>query len=65
MDDGFRGPLIVLEVLALAVILAFVDDTRVRVALGLLIALLLARGALTAGREPTGAGAPITSSATG
>ncbi|UCC73354.1 MAG: hypothetical protein JSV86_01965 [Gemmatimonadota bacterium] len=58
MDDSLRGPLIVLEVIALGVVLALVDDTLARVALGLLIALLLARGAITAGRVTEGDGPP-------
>jgi hypothetical protein len=58
MDDSLRGPLIVLEVVALGVVLALVDDTLVRVVIGLVIALLLARSALTAGREPSAEGPP-------
>lgn len=58
MDDSLRGPLIVLEVVALGVVLALVDDTLVRVVIGLVIALLLARSALTAGREPGVEGPP-------
>ncbi len=58
MDDTFRGPLIVLEVVALGFVLALVDDTLARVALGLLIALLLARGALMGGREAGVEGPP-------
>lgn len=58
MDDNLRGPLIVLEVVALGVVLALVDDTLVRVVIGLVIALLLARSALTAGRETVAEGPP-------
>jgi hypothetical protein len=48
MDNSLRAPLIVLEFVALAAILALVDDTLPRVALGLLVGLLLARNALMA-----------------
>lgn len=58
MDDSLRGPLVVIEVVALGAILALVDDTVPRVALGLLIALLLARNALTPTRGPLVEGAP-------
>ena len=51
MEGPYRGPLVVLEVAALGVILALVDDALVRVALGLMIALLLARSALAGGGE--------------
>jgi hypothetical protein len=54
MDDGLRGPMIVFEVVALGAILAFVDDKLARVALGLLVGLLLAYGALTYGKETVG-----------
>ena len=58
MDDNMRGPLIVAEVIALGAILAFIDDTLTRVALGLLVGLLLARSALIAGRDEVEEGAP-------
>ena len=54
MDESLRGPLIVAEVFVLGIILALVDDTVLRVVLGLLIGILLARSALSAeksGRE--------------
>ena len=51
MDESLRGPIIVLEVTALGVILALVDNTPIRVALGLLIAIMLARSALVAGKR--------------
>lgn len=55
MDDSLRGPLIVLEVAALGVILALVEDTPLRVGLGLLVGLLLARTALVSlKRKETG-----------
>lgn len=53
-----RGPLIVLEVVALGVVLAVVEDPLPRVALGLLIGLLLARNALVAGKEGEAEGPP-------
>ena len=59
MDDSLRGPLIVLEVVALGIVLALVDDTLVRVVIGLVIALLLARSALTAGRDTGAEGPPV------
>ncbi|KPK80449.1 MAG: hypothetical protein AMS25_08820 [Gemmatimonas sp. SM23_52] len=58
MEDSMRGPLIVAEVVALGVILALVENTLLRVALGLLVGLLLARGALTTGAAPAGQGPP-------
>ncbi len=58
MDDSLRGPLVVIEVVALGAILALVDDTVPRVALGLLIGLLLARNALTPARGRLVEGAP-------
>lgn len=60
MDESLRGPIVVAEVAALGVILAVVENTMVRVALGLIMALLLARAALASkkpdegGRPPTG-----------
>jgi hypothetical protein len=54
MDDSMRGPLIVVEVVALGLILALVENTLLRVTLGLLVGLLLARGALTTGAAPAG-----------
>ncbi|MEE9133091.1 MAG: hypothetical protein V3U13_05980 [Gemmatimonadota bacterium] len=48
MDNSLRVPLIVLELAALAAILALVDGPVPRVFLGLLIGLLLARSALLA-----------------
>lgn len=59
MEDSLRGPLIVLEVAALGVILAIVEPTFTRVALGLLIGLLLARNAFVGGasrRQSSGRG---------
>lgn len=47
VEEGLRGPLIVAEVAALGAILALVEDTVARVALGLMVGLLLARSALT------------------
>jgi hypothetical protein len=58
MDDTMRGPFIVFEVIALGVILWFVDDPVPRVALGLLVGLLMARTALTAGRDSELEGPP-------
>ncbi len=58
MDDSLRGPLVVIEVVALGAILALVEDTVPRVALGLLIGLLLARNALTPARGSVAEGAP-------
>lgn len=46
MDDSFRAPLVVAEVMVLALILAFVDHNLLRVSLGLVVAILLARAAL-------------------
>ncbi len=58
MDNSLRGPLVVIEVVALGAILALVQDTVPRVALGLLIGLLLARNALTPARGRLVEGAP-------
>jgi hypothetical protein len=58
MENSMRGPLIVLEIVALGVILAFVDDTPLRVALGLLVGLLLARSALRTEKAPLAVGPP-------
>lgn len=59
MDESMRGPFVVAaEVVALGLILVFVEDTVVRVALGLLIGLLLARSALLAGRTEEVEGPP-------
>jgi hypothetical protein len=49
MDANLRGPLIVVEVIALGVVLAVVENTTWRLAIGLVLALLLARSALAAG----------------
>ncbi len=46
MESSLRGPLIVLEIAALGAILALVEDTFVRVAMGLVVGALLARNAL-------------------
>lgn len=46
MDDSLSAPLVVAEVMVLGVILAFVDHTLLRVSLGLIVAILLARAAL-------------------
>ena len=46
MESSLRGPLIVLEIAALGAILALVEDTFVRVAMGLVVGALLARSAL-------------------
>jgi hypothetical protein len=54
MEESMRGPLVVAEVVALGAILAFVEDTVIRVALGLLVGLLLARSALVSGRAESG-----------
>ena len=52
MDESMRGPLFVIAlVVLLGLILAFVEDTLARVALGLLVGLLLARGALAGGKQ--------------
>lgn len=53
-----RGPLVVAEVVALGAILAFVEDTAARVALGLLVGLLLARAALVSGKAELDEGPP-------
>lgn len=58
MDSSLRVPLIVLELAALAAILALVEQPVPRVALGLLVGLLLARGSLVAGRASGADGAP-------
>jgi len=58
MGDNMRGPLIVFEVVALGLILALVENTLLRVALGLLVGLLLARAALTSGAAPGVQGPP-------
>ncbi|UCF19449.1 MAG: hypothetical protein JSU87_16240 [Gemmatimonadota bacterium] len=49
--ESLRGPLIVVEVLLLAVITALVDDAVLRVSLALIVAFLLARAALSANRS--------------
>ncbi len=54
MEQSLRGPLVVMEVLLLAVITALVDDIVLRVSLAVLVALLLARAALS-GVRPDGA----------
>jgi hypothetical protein len=56
MDESLRGPLIVAEVFILGIILAVVDDTVLRVVLGLLIGVLLARSALSGGEKVSTAG---------
>ncbi len=56
MDGSSRAPLVVLELAALAAILALVDDTIPRVALGLLVGLLLARNALSSEKPIDDAG---------
>ncbi|NIR46578.1 MAG: hypothetical protein GWN99_19210 [Gemmatimonadetes bacterium] len=53
-----RGPLIVVEIVALGAILAFVEDTLVRIALGLVVGVLLARAALVGGRAEELEGPP-------
>jgi hypothetical protein len=58
MDNSLRVPLIVLELAALAAVLALVDEPVPRVLLGLLIGLLLARSALLAGGPSQPVGAP-------
>jgi hypothetical protein len=58
MDSSLRAPLVVLELAALAAILALVDDPAPRVALGLLVGLLLARNALFSGKSAEDEGAP-------
>lgn len=47
MNESLRGPLVVVELAALVTILAIVDDVLLRISLGLLVGLLLARAALT------------------
>lgn len=46
MGESFRGPLVIIELAALVVILIVVDDVLLRVSLGLVVGLLLARAAL-------------------
>ena len=58
MDSSLRAPLIVLELAALAAILALVDEPAPRVALGLLVGLLLARNALFSGKPANETGTP-------
>ena len=59
MDESMRGPVaVVAEVVALGLILIFVEDTVVRVALGLLMGMLLARSALIAGKLEEADGPP-------
>ena len=58
MDSGLRAPIVVLELAALAAILAIVDEPAPRVALGLLVGLLLARNALFSGKSADDAGTP-------
>ena len=50
MSDSLRAPLVVVELIALAVILAVVSDPIPRVAFGLVVGLLLAYSALKPGR---------------
>lgn len=47
MDESLRVPLVVAKIIALAAILAFVDDPVPRVALGLVVGLLLAWNSLS------------------
>ncbi len=53
--ESFRVPLVVLEIAVLGAILALIDDPPVRVVLGVLVALLLARGALSDSQPAEGA----------
>lgn len=57
MDDYFQPPVVVAEVMLLGLILALVDHTLLRVSLGLIVAILLARTAL-ARHEGIPAGEP-------
>lgn len=54
-EETFRGPLVVLELAALVMILGLVEDVPLRVGLGLLVGLFLARAALM--NRATGRGA--------
>lgn len=58
MSDSLRAPLIVIELVALAVVLAVVSDPVPRVAYGLIIGLLLAYAALKPVRPFEEEGAP-------
>lgn len=54
LDSSLRGPLVLVEVVALGAILAMVENTVVRVLLGLTVALLLARAAIAEPGPPNG-----------
>lgn len=54
MNESLRGPIIVVEITALGLILALVENTAARVTFGLLLALLLARAALVSRETPRG-----------
>lgn len=58
LSGGLRGPLIFAELVALGAVLALVEDTAARVALGLIVGLLLARAALGASPEVRHDGPP-------
>ena len=58
MSDSLRAPLVVIELIALAVILAVVSDPVPRIAFGLVVGLLLAYGALKPARPYEEEGAP-------
>lgn len=58
MSDSLRAPLVVMELVALAVVLAVVSDPIPRIALGLIIGLLLAYAALKPTRPLEEEGAP-------
>jgi hypothetical protein len=58
MSDSLRAPLVVIELIALAVILAVVSEPVPRVAFGLVVGLLLAYSALKPARLDGEEGAP-------
>lgn len=58
MPDSLRAPLVVIELVALAVVLAVVSDPIPRVAFGLVVGLLLAYAALKPSRPLEDEGAP-------
>ncbi len=58
MSDSLRAPLVVIELITLAVILAVVSDPVPRVAFGLVVGLLLAYSALKPARSEGEEGAP-------
>jgi hypothetical protein len=58
MSDSLRAPLVVIELITLAVILAVVSDPIPRVAFGLVVGLLLAYSALKPARPYDEEGAP-------